>query len=92
MHSIALLYPILIITAPSEHSPYFSHVSILFVTNLNLIRIACMGMDGKLLTEAGVKIQSVYRVRNITSSPSNPQLPMATEGDIISIFPLVMKC
>lgn len=58
MHSIALLYPILIITAPSEHSPYFSHVSILFVTNLNLIRIACMGMDGELLTEAGVKIQS----------------------------------
>lgn len=58
MHSIALLYPILIITTLSEHSPYFSHVSILFVTNLNLIRIACMGMDGELLTEASVKIQS----------------------------------
>ena len=58
MYSIALLYPILIITAPSEHSPYFSHVSILFVPDLNLIRIACMGMDGELVTEDRVKTLS----------------------------------
>lgn len=93
MHSIVFLYstqdkPLFL----QNMSLFFFHLSGFFMAHMSLIRIACMNLDGKLLTEAWHKNTVYIDPQNIISSLSSSQLPMALEGNSLSDLPLVMKC